>query len=72
MEELTVGSRVEHPRYGQGIIARVNLAAYEVYFEKGGKVEITKRNPDLAVVELREETRPRNMLTLAEVEDVLA
>jgi hypothetical protein len=72
MEELTVGSRVEHPRYGQGIISRVNLAAYEVYFEKGGRVEITKRNPDLTLLELKEETRPRNMLTLAEVEAVLS
>ena len=71
MEELTVGTRVDHPRYGQGIISKVNLAAYEIFFEKGGKVEITKRNTDLAVVELKEETRPRNTLTLKEVEEVL-
>jgi hypothetical protein len=71
MEELTVGTRVDHPRYGQGIISKVNLAAYEIFFEKGGKVEITKRNTDLSVVELKEEIRPRNMLTLKEVEEVL-
>ncbi len=71
MEELTVGSRVEHPRYGQGIISKVNLAAYEIFFEKGGKVELTKRNTDLTVVEVKEETRPRNSLTLKEVEEVL-
>jgi len=71
MEELTVGTRVDHPRYGQGIISKVNLAAYEIFFEKGGKVELTKRNPDLTVVELKEDTRPKNSLTLKEVEDVL-
>ena len=71
MDELTVGTRVDHPRYGQGIISKVNLAAYEIFFEKGGKVELTKRNPDLTVVELKEETRPKNSLTLKEVEDVL-
>jgi hypothetical protein len=71
MEELTVGSRVDHPRYGQGIISKVNLAAYEIFFEKGGKVEITKRNTDLSVVELKEDNRPKNSLTLKEVEDVL-
>jgi len=71
MEELTVGTRVEHPRYGQGLISKVNLAAYEIFFEKGGKIEITKRNTDLSVLELKEETRPRNMLTLREVEEVL-
>ena len=71
MEELTAGTRVDHPRYGQGIISKVNLAAYEIFFEKGGKVEITKRNTDLTVVELKEEIRPKHMLTLKEVEDVL-
>jgi hypothetical protein len=71
MEELTVGTRVDHPRYGQGIISKVNLAAYEIFFERGGKIEITKRNTDLSVVELKEETRPKNHLTLKEVEEVL-
>lgn len=71
MEELTVGTRVDHPRYGQGIISKVNIAAYEIFFEKGGKIEITKRNPDLTTIELKEETRPKNSLTLKDVEDVL-
>jgi len=71
MEELTVGTRVDHPRYGEGIISKVNLAAYEIFFEKGGKIEITKRNTDLSVVHLKEETRQKNMLTLKEVEDVM-
>jgi hypothetical protein len=71
MVELTVGTRVDHPRYGQGIISKVNIAAYEIFFEKGGKIEITKRNPDLTTVELKEETRPKNTLTLKEVEEVL-
>ena len=71
MEELTVGSRVEHPRYGQGIISKVSLVSYEIFFEKGGKVEITKRNPDLTAVEIREDNRPKNHLSLKEVEDVL-
>jgi hypothetical protein len=71
MEELTVGTRVDHPRYGQGIISKVNLVAYEIFFEKGGKVEITKRNPDLSVVELKEDNRPKNHLSLKEVEQVL-
>ncbi|GAP70195.1 hypothetical protein BA6E_1249 [Bacteroidales bacterium 6E] len=71
MEELTVGTRVDHPRYGEGIISRVNLVAYEIFFARGGKVEILKRNADLTVIELKEDTRPRDMLTLQEVEKVL-
>jgi hypothetical protein len=44
MEELSVGSRVDHPRYGEGIVSKNNLTAYEIFFERGGKMEITKRN----------------------------
>ncbi len=71
MDELTVGSRVDHPRYGEGIIGGVNLVAYEVYFARGGKVEITKRSNDLTVLEAGSDVRPSNMLTLDEVEQVL-
>lgn len=71
MEELTVGTRVDHSRYGEGIISRVNLVAYEVFFARGGKIEILKRSNDLTVIELKEEVRPAGMLTLKEVEKVL-
>ncbi len=51
MEDLKVGTRVDHPRYGQGIVSKDNLTAYEIFFERGGKMEITKRNTDLSVLE---------------------
>lgn len=51
MEELAPGTRVDHPRYGEGIVSKNNLTAYEIFFEKGGKIEITKRNTDLSVIE---------------------
>jgi len=70
MEELTVGTRVEHPRYGEGIISKNKITSYEIFFERGGKIEITKRNEDLEVKETPEE-KPKNTLTLAEVEKVL-
>jgi len=71
MEELTVGTRVDHPRYGQGIISKNNLTAYEIFFERGGKIEITKRNTDLTVIE-KNETAPKTGLSLAEIEEVLS
>jgi hypothetical protein len=52
----TVGTRVEHPRYGEGIVSKVSLAAYEIFFETGGKMEILKSNTDLAVLDVPEET----------------
>ncbi|NQU86534.1 MAG: hypothetical protein HQ541_12305 [Mariniphaga sp.] len=71
MEELTVGTRVDHPRYGEGIISKNNLTAYEIFFERGGKIEITKRNTDLSVIQANESAEVRKGINLAELEEVM-
>lgn len=70
MEELAVGTRVEHPRYGEGIVSKNKITSYEIFFEHGGKIELTKRNEDLEVIDAPAE-KPRNSLTLTEVEKVI-
>lgn len=70
MEELAVGTRVDHPRYGEGIVSKNKITSYEIFFERGGKMEITKRNDELEVIDSPEE-KPRNSLTLNEIEKVL-
>jgi len=70
MEELTVGSRVDHPRYGEGIVSKNNLTAYEIFFERGGKIEITKRNTDLTVI-ARNEDAPKSGISVKELEKVI-
>lgn len=70
MEELAVGTRVDHPRYGEGIVSKSHLTIYEIFFERGGKMELTKYNPDLRVI-AEPENKPRTGLTLAEVEEAI-
>jgi hypothetical protein len=70
MEELAAGTRIDHPRYGEGIISKNKITSYEIFFERGGKIEISKRNNELEVIEAPEE-KPKNSLTLAEIEKVL-
>lgn len=72
MEELTVGTRVDHPRYGEGIISKNNLTAYEIFFERGGKIEITKRNTDLSVIQKNEDAKPKTGLSVSEIEKVMS
>ena len=72
MEELSVGTRVEHPRYGEGIVSKDNLTAYEIFFERGGKIEITKRNTDLNVVQKNEDTPPKTGLSIDDIEKVMS
>lgn len=70
MEELTVGTRVEHPRYGEGIVSKDNITAYEIFFERGGKMEITKRNTDLKVLNLNQ-TGTKSGLSIRDFEKVM-
>lgn len=70
MEELAVGTRVDHPRYGEGIVSKNKITSYEIFFERGGKIEISKRSEDLDVIDIPEE-KPRTGLTLPEIEKVL-
>ncbi|WP_321287527.1 hypothetical protein [uncultured Sunxiuqinia sp.] len=71
MNELAVGTRVSHPVYGEGIIARSHLTIYEIFFERGGKSEMSKYNPDLDVVEVPADSEPRTGLSLEEIEEVI-
>ena len=71
MEELSVGSRVDHPRYGEGIVSKNHLTAYEIFFEHGGKMEITKRNTDLTVL-TKNEDAPKSGISINEIEKVMS
>lgn len=71
MEDLAIGTRVKHPVYGEGLISKSHLTVYEIYFERGGKVELTKYNPDLKILDVPENA-PRTGLSLPEVEEAIA
>ncbi len=71
MSEFTVGTRVDHPRYGEGIVSRTNLTSYEIFFERGGKIEITKRNTDLTLLEAGKSMEGKNGISLDELEKLM-
>ncbi|MBN2611139.1 MAG: hypothetical protein JXB00_06250 [Bacteroidales bacterium] len=48
--EYAIGTFIDHDRYGEGIIGKVNPVSYDVYFARGGKVEILKSNKEFKVV----------------------
>jgi hypothetical protein len=70
--ELTAGSRIEHTRYGEGIISKENLTTYEVFFERGGKIEILKSSPDIEIKEVNEsEGNVSSGFDISQIEEVL-
>ena len=50
-KELGPGTRIDHEKYGEGIISSVSLAGYEVFFARGGKMELSISNKDFEVLE---------------------
>ncbi|HKK81126.1 MAG TPA: hypothetical protein VJ909_02685 [Prolixibacteraceae bacterium] len=70
MEDLAVGTRVSHPAYGEGLVSKSQLTVYEIFFEHGGKVELTKYNPDLKILG-EPDDKPRTGLSLADIEEAI-
>jgi len=50
-KELTKGTRVDHEKYGEGIITDVTITQYEVLFERGGKLQFNKNRFQATVLE---------------------
>jgi len=71
MENLQVGAVVSHYRYGDGVIYKVNITSYDIIFERGGKLQMSKSNPDIELVKESEieSTQPR--ISLSEIEEVM-
>jgi hypothetical protein len=50
-KELTVGTRVSHEKYGEGIISKNNSLTYKVIFVRGGELEFSKMSVQFDIVE---------------------
>lgn len=71
MKEYQVGTTVEHPKYGEGVICKVNLTNYEIIFVRGGKLQFSKSNTELIVKEAVEAQEQNTGLDLAKIEEVI-
>ncbi|NJO68309.1 MAG: hypothetical protein HC830_02680 [Bacteroidetes bacterium] len=68
---LTIGTRIDHDRYGEGIIGKVNLVSYDVYFARGGKVEILKSNKDFSILEKGENAAPQIVIDVESLQSLI-
>ena len=68
-KQLTVGSKVLHPKYGEGVIMPSGLSTYRVYFRNHGEKEISKDFTDFEILELADENSSSSpSITLADIE----
>ena len=50
-KDFQVGTRIEHEKYGEGIISQNNALTYKAIFVRGGELEFSKMNAQYSVVE---------------------
>jgi hypothetical protein len=69
METLGIGSRVEHPQFGRGVVIQVRMDAYEITFWENGTKIIGRDYDGLRVVDAVE--TPSDMATYEKIEKSL-
>lgn len=68
---MPVGTRIEHEKYGEGIISENNAMTYKIIFVRGGEIEFSKLNVELNVLERAETDDDQPKLNIREVERML-
>jgi hypothetical protein len=71
-QELSTGTRIEHERYGEGIISRATFTSYEIFFARGGKMDILKSSKELSVIEESENGSGGAGIDIDAFEEILA
>ncbi len=70
MEQFTIGAKVAHPGFGEGVIFGINVNFMKVFFKEHGEKEIARDFDGLQLLQPAE--KPDNTLSLEDVKDALA
>lgn len=71
LQNLPIGTRVSHSKYGEGVISANSALTYKIVFVRGGEIEFSKLSVELEVVEVVECNDGQPKLDLKEFEKVL-
>jgi hypothetical protein len=68
MSQLGIGSRVEHPHFGKGVVVEVAAEFYLIWFKSQNATKNIGKEYDLKVIEANTATADNSSITLAEIE----
>lgn len=68
--EFSIGTRLTHPSYGDGVIVGVEERYYEIYFPEHGEKEISKSFDNFVIIKQVEKTE-EDKISLEQVEGIL-
>ena len=69
IENLGIGTRVNHKDYGNGVVIQIKNTSYLITFIDFGTREISKTYTDLTIIDLIE--TPDDLVSLNDIENVL-
>lgn len=71
-KELSIGTRINHEKYGEGIISEKDLTTYKIIFVRGGEVQFSKSRLEADILaEPEDADSTASGLNLKDVERVL-
>ncbi len=68
METLGIGSRVEHPHFGKGVIVDAGSEFYTIWFKTQNGTKSIGKDYELKVIEQKEAFAESNSISLADIE----
>lgn len=69
--ELGIGSRIEHPNFGKGVIVDIGTEFYNIWFKSANTVKSIGKNFELRVLSAAESTANMGMVNMADLEFML-
>jgi hypothetical protein len=73
--DLQVGDRIDHERYGEGIVSEIGMTGFSVIFVRGGEVQLSESNTEYEVIKPvnrdGSEGGPSSGTSLSEIEEVV-
>jgi hypothetical protein len=54
LENLPIGTVIDHDLYGKGVIYQDNITSYSIIFSSGGERQIAKKNAEIEVIQTPE------------------
>jgi hypothetical protein len=70
-QDFNLGTRIDHPKYGEGIISKNDTVTFKAIFVRGGEIEFSKLNADFIVINAQDETSPKPKINLKDIEMML-
>lgn len=68
MENLGIGSRVEHPHFGKGVVVDAGSEFYTIWFKSQNGTKSIGKDFELKVIEKTEAAAESNSVSLADIE----